>query len=94
MRIPTKAQLRAARLARLASSIRDFVSTDEEEIGGLQEYNLDSKLWNLGDLFDDMVPPVDAPADRTFHQPHPLREVRRPIFRTVQDTRPPRGVKR
>jgi hypothetical protein len=97
-RMPTKAELRAARLAKIASSMRDFTSLEGDESNleesNLQEYNLPSKLWNLGDLFDDVVPPMEAPDDTTYHQPQPFRETRRPVFRTVQDTRPPRGVKR
>ena len=97
MSTPTKATLRAARLASIASSLRDVASPDVQDVGSLQSYDLSSTLWNLGDLFDDMVAPVDdgPPGDdKTFRQPQPLRETRKPIFRTVQDLRPPRGVKR
>jgi hypothetical protein len=93
--MPTKAELRAKRLARIASSIRDFATPDyllEEEQDISEEQSLPSRLWNLGDLFEDQVPPVSQ--DTTFRGPHRGREVLTPIFRTLQDTRPPRGVPR
>jgi L-arabinose isomerase len=92
--MPTKAELRSKRLAKLASSMRDLASPDMDVVENLEDYDQASKLWNLGDLFEDMVAPVEAPVDNTFHQPQPNREVRKPVFRTFQDTRPPRGVRR
>jgi len=97
--MPTKAELRSKRLARLASSMRDLASPDMgspdmEIVETLEDYDQSSKLWNLGDLFEDMVPPVESPSDNTYHHPQRNREFLKPIFRTFQDTRPPRGVRR
>jgi hypothetical protein len=67
--------------------------TEEGSIEEADIEDLDSYLWNTGDLQEDTLVPFDGPG---YRGPHDLNQiVRYPIRITLQNTKPPRGgVKR
>jgi hypothetical protein len=78
------------RLNRIAEKLKDLSDegfVEESEIEELEDY-----LWNIGDLQEDTLVPMDGPGYRGPHNHN--QTSRKPLKRTLLDTRPPRGVRR